>query len=309
MRPQAAHSPPPRHGPTQGFGGTPDVPATALSAMSKPAPLPGRCGSAGLRSHPPGRRCRRPVMSRRQSSRMSEPTASSSRGDRVVVDLDLQRTELAADERRSVRQPWRSWRTGGCGHPTPAARWPAPGPAAAECSTTRTVPGGRSAAAEPIREPPRPYRPVRGFQDDDPLSANSDGLRSSASSLVETSPARSRFTGTSSVPAVAGRCEGSHLHARSTRAARRPEQGAASRSHPPPMVSCGCDETRHRPRGKAYRRAPAASRNHRRRHNSTPAAVVAHGGKPCPPDGTDTAAARIRPPDAPPPATTTLPGR
>ena len=64
-------------------------------------------------------------------------------------------------------------------------------------------PGRQVAAAEAMRSTASLPASAADSRTTTRSSANSDGLSSSASSLVDTSPARSRFTGTSSVPAAA----------------------------------------------------------------------------------------------------------
>ena len=84
------------------------------------------------------------------------------------------------------------------------------------------VPGGRSAAAAAMSLTASLPASAAASSTTTRSSANSDGLNSSASSAVLTSPARNRFTGTSSVPACLRACRRTAAIARSASSSSSP---------------------------------------------------------------------------------------
>ena len=122
-------------------------------------------------------------------------------------------------------------------------------------------------------------------------SANSDGLSSSASSLVLTSPARIRFTGTSSVPACLRACRRTAATARSTSSSSSPSTRCRPATSSLTPRSCHGRPTvlTASTRAGTPRLRPHRCGRHRHRHATTAATPpTATHTTPSRPDGTPT---------------------
>src|SRR5882757_7598727 len=158
------------------------------------------------------------------------------------------------------------------------------------------VPGGRSAAAAMSATASLPAS-AADSNTTTRSSANSDGLSNSASSLVLTSPARSRSTGTSTVPASSRADRSTSPTDRSTSSSSSPSTRCSwltlrschvAPTAPVPGLT-PAPATAHAIRHTAADATP--TRPHRHRHTTTePSPTAATQNAPAGPDGTGTTA-------------------